>query len=197
MAAVERPEQPVRSEAVLARRARDGDERAFTRLVQLHQGPVFGICRRYLRGADAEDAAQDTFVRAFVHIRRFDPDRPLRPWLLAIARRVCLDRLRRKAPVPEGEIERLAPPDPHPDAEQKVGAREELSRLQQALEALPEGQREAVALFHLHEMPYREIAEQLEVPIGTVMTWLHRGRAQLRAALVEIPVAPASQGGPA
>jgi len=197
MAAAERPGRPANPEAELARQAREGDEPAFTLLVERYQGPVYGLCCRYLRGADAEDAAQDTFVRAFVHIRSFDPERPLRPWLLAIARRVCLDRLRKKAPTPEEEIERLAPPDPRPDAEQNMAAREELIRLQRALRALPEGQREAVALFHLHDMPYREIAKQLDVPIGTVMTWLHRGRAQLREILSETRGAVDPEGGQA
>lgn len=135
-----------------------------------------------LRTPDAEDLAQDTFVRAFVHFERFDPDRPLLPWLVAIARRLCLDLLRRRKVMTGAdampEIIQLVP-----SPEREASIREELSRLEQALAGLDEGPREAIVLFHVEAMSYRDIAAALEVPMGTVMTWLHRGRAQLKRAL--------------
>jgi RNA polymerase sigma-70 factor (ECF subfamily) len=73
--------------------------------------------------------------------------------------------------------------DPAPGPEREVLLKEELSRLERALADLDEGPREAMFLFHLEEMSYRDIAAALEVPMGTVMTWLHRGRAQLREML--------------
>jgi RNA polymerase sigma-70 factor (ECF subfamily) len=76
-----------------------------------------------------------------------------------------------------------------PSAEREASAREELRRLDRALDALSEGPREAIILFHIEEMSYRDIAAALEVPVGTVMTWLHRGRAQLKAALGGAPIA--------
>ena len=79
------------------------------------------------------------------------------------------------------------PPVPWPENEASL--REQLSRLDQALADLDEGPREAIVLFHIEEMSYRDIAAALEVPIGTVMTWLHRGRARLRRALGDGPVA--------
>src|SRR5215472_19290104 len=85
-----------RAELELARRARRGDAAAFDELVRRFHGPVYRFCRRLLRSGDAEDLAQDTFVRAFVHFERFDPERPVLPWLLAIARRRCLDLLGRR-----------------------------------------------------------------------------------------------------
>jgi len=172
-------------EPVLVDRAFAGDSRAFEAIVVRYQGPVLGLARRYLRRApDAEDAAQEAFIRAFVHRDRFDPLLPLLPWLLTVARHVCLDRLRRNR--------REAISDAEPDgcavesatAEDVLSERERLVSLSRALDALPEGQREVVAMFHLDGLGYREIAETLDVPIGTVMTWLHRGRARLRDSVL-------------
>ena len=79
------------------------------------------------------------------------------------------------------------PPGPGPEAEASL--REQLSRLERALADLDEGPREAIVLFHIEEMSYRDIAAALEVPIGTVMTWLHRGRARLKTVLEGAPPA--------
>jgi len=140
-----------------------------------------------VRSSDAEDLAQDTFVRAFVHFERFDPERPVLPWLIAIARRLCLDLLRRRKMT--AGLETLPVRDEtSPSPEREASAREELSRLDRALDELGEGPREAVILFHIEEMSYRDIAAALEAPMGTVMTWLHRGRAQLKKALEHEPI---------
>jgi RNA polymerase sigma-70 factor (ECF subfamily) len=174
------------SEPHLVQRAFAGDARAFTAIVTLHQGPVLRLARRYLgSAAESEDAAQEVFVRAFVRRDRFDSARPLLPWLLTIARHVCLDRLRRsrREGVAAAEPDALA--SAGATAEDAFGERERLVRLARALEALPEGQREVVAMFHFDGLAYREIADALDVPIGTVMTWLHRGRARLRELVLE------------
>ncbi len=171
-----------RAELDLARRARRGDAGAFDELVRRFQRPVLGFCWRMLRSADAEDLAQDAFVRAFVHFERFDPARPVLPWLIAIARRLCLDVLRRRKVA--ARLETLAVSDPPPQGpEGEASVREQIARLDRALTELGEGPREAVILFHVQEMSYRDIAAALEVPMGTVMTWLHRGRAHLKKAL--------------
>jgi RNA polymerase sigma-70 factor, ECF subfamily len=145
--------------------------------------PIYRFCWRMLRGPDAEDLAQDTFVRALVHFERFDPERPLLPWLIAIARRLCLDLLRRRQVMARAEATPMIVVDPAPGPEREASLREQLSRLERALAGLDEGPREAIVLFHVEELSYRDIAAALEVPIGTVMTWLHRGRAQLKRAL--------------
>jgi RNA polymerase sigma-70 factor (ECF subfamily) len=166
----------------LAERAGAGDERAFTTLVRRYERPVFALCCRYLGTADGADAAQETFVRAFTHMESYDRQRPLLPWLFTIARRLCIDHRRaRRHEVPSSE--RAAAELHHAPVEAHVAAREELGQLARAFEGLPEGPREALALFHLHDLSYKEIAEQLEVPMGTVMTWIHRGRDALRAAM--------------
>jgi RNA polymerase sigma-70 factor (ECF subfamily) len=148
--------------------------------------PVHRVCWRLLRSPDAEDLAQDTFVRAFVHFERFDPERPVLPWLIAIARRLCLDLLRRRKVMVKVETMPVgSPPAPGPEGEASL--REQLGRLERALDDLGEGPREAIVLFHIEGMSYRDIAAALEVPMGTVMTWLHRGRAQLRKAVEGAP----------
>ena len=185
-----------RAELDLARRAHRGDAAAFDELVRRFHRPVLRFCWRLLRSAtgfalgspDAEDLAQETFVRAFVHFERFDPERPMLPWLVAIARRLCLDLLRRRKV--STRVESMPVSDAlTPSPEGEAAFREQLSRLDRALADLAEGPREAIILFHIEEMPYRDIAAALEVPMGTVMTWLHRGRAQLRRALEGAPTA--------
>lgn len=150
---------------------------------------MYRFCWRLLRSPDAEDLAQDTFVRAFVHFERFDPERPVLPWLIAIARRLCLDLLRRRKVMMKAEptlpILPDAPPAPGPEGEASL--REQLGRLERALDDLDEGPREAIILFHIEGLSYRDIAAALEVPLGTVMTWLHRGRAQLKKAVEDAP----------
>jgi RNA polymerase sigma-70 factor (ECF subfamily) len=183
-------EEHRRGEIELARRARRGDVAAFDELVCRFHRPVHRLCWRLLRSSDAEDLAQDTFVRALVHFERFDPQRPVLPWLIAIARRLCLDVLRRRKMMMMTSVETIpvtAPPAPGPEGAALL--REQLARLDQALAELDEGPREAVILFHIEEMSYRDIAAALEVPMGTVMTWLHRARARLRSALGDGPVA--------
>jgi len=171
-----------RAELELARRARHGDAAAFGELVRRFHRPVYRFCWRLLRSPDAEDLAQDTFVRAFVHFERFDPERPVLPWLIAIARRLCLDLLRRRKVMARVEtLPVTGPSAPGPEGEASL--REQLSRLERALDDLDDGPRVAIVLFHIEEMSYRDIAAALEVPMGTVMTWLHRGRAQLKRAL--------------
>jgi RNA polymerase sigma-70 factor, ECF subfamily len=176
-----------RAELDLARRARRGDAGAFDALVLRFHRPVLRFCWRLLRSADAEDVAQDTFVRAFVHFERFDPARPVLPWLIAIARRLCLDLLRRRKVVASTETMPIGDQSTaSPEAEASL--REQLSRIDRALANLDEGPREAIILFHIEEMSYRDIAAALEVPMGTVMTWLHRGRAQLKRTLEGAPI---------
>ena len=179
---------PDPTELELARRARRGDTAAFDELVGRFHRPVYRFCWRLLRSPDAEDLAQDTFVRAFVHFERFDPERPVLPWLIAIARRLCLDLLRRRKMMSHIETMPIGPP-PGPTPEGEAALREQLGRLERALDDLDEGPREAIILFHIEGMSYRDIAAALEVPMGTVMTWLHRGRAQLKKT-VEDPPSP-------
>jgi RNA polymerase sigma-70 factor (ECF subfamily) len=185
------------AELELAARVRAGDRTAFADLVRRYQGPIFRVCSRYLDGPDAQDAAQETFVRAFVKRDRLDPTRSALPWLLVIAKNLCLDRLRKKRPEPEEDAERYPDLSSARDPAQQAESNQEMAALAHGLACLPDGQREAILRFHLESMSYQEIAESLEVPVGTVMTWIHRGRSRLRE-LVHGAASPqrAARGGP-
>jgi RNA polymerase sigma-70 factor (ECF subfamily) len=171
-----------REERALVDRARRGDAAAFDALVRAHADAVFRLCARHAPPADAEELAQEAFLRAFVHREKLDPDLGVRTWLLSVAHRLCIDRFRTRRdfePVDD------ARPAPAVDLDARLDARTALGRVDRAMAKLPPGQREALALYHLEGLAYADVARTLGVPVGTVMSWLHRGREKLRAALEE------------
>lgn len=185
-------------EAEWARAAAGGDKAAFARLVEKHKQSVFGLCFRLLGGGEeARDAAQETFVRAYTGIRSFDARQPFAAWVLRIARNHCIDLLRRRRPTlalsaegrgDDGPETGVAPELSDPFAisgEQRVQEEEAQRDLDRAVAGLPPRYREVIALFHIQHKSYADIAATLEVPMGTVMTWLHRARKELRAQLSE------------
>ncbi len=117
-----------RGETRWLERARQGDEQAFAELVEAYQRPVFNLCYRMLGDAgEAEDAAQESFLRAHRNMRRYDPTRSFSTWLLSIASHYCIDQLRRRR-LPVDSLEELEPweeaPDPGPGPETAVARRE-------------------------------------------------------------------------
>lgn len=175
----------------LERRASGGDRDALAALLRTHAPAIRDVCRAVAGPQDGHDATQEALERIVTSIHKFNPDRgSFRAWALTVARNLCRDRLRRRGLeqrtfVPNGD-EVTAWQETHaPSPERTVLARVETARLGEALETLPEGQRLAVVLYHLHEASYEEIATTLDIPMGTVMTWLHRGRKKLRAALAD------------
>jgi RNA polymerase sigma-70 factor, ECF subfamily len=170
----------------LARRAKTGDARALAELVRRHAKAVHGLCFHLAGPGDVNDATQESLEKIVTRIGSFDPTKgSFRSWALAVARHICLDRLRRRgrerrAFHADGEAETQAAVSTAPDPERSALALSDARDLRDALGALPEPMRTALVLFHLHEASYEEIAATLEVPIGTVMTWLHRGRKRLR-----------------
>ena len=152
-------------------------------LVERYQGQVFGLCYRMLaQRQDAEDAAQETFVRLLKNLHKWDPERDFEPWLLAIAGNRCRTALasRKRRPVADPNVEFLA--DDAPDARPGQQLAEEVHL---ALRGLREEYRHAFLLFHDQELSYAEIATALDVPVGTIKTWVHRARRELIAALRE------------
>jgi RNA polymerase sigma-70 factor (ECF subfamily) len=185
--------EPLTAEAAWARDATRGDKQAFGRLVDLHKRTVFGLCVRLLREPEeARDAAQEAFARAYGALGTYDAAQPFAPWLLRIARNHCLDVLRRRLPdaqrveldaaPEEGSAPELADPAAA-RGDDALERRELAGALDRAVAALPPNYREVVHLFHVEHLSYKEIAATLDVPIGTVMTWLHRARARLKDAL--------------
>jgi RNA polymerase sigma-70 factor, ECF subfamily len=181
------------AEAAWARDAARGDKPAFARLVDLHKRTVYGLCVGLLRDPEeARDAAQEAFTRAWAALRTYDPGQPFGPWVLRIARNHCLDVLRRRLPDPQRvELDARPAGGPRPElsdpsavaADDVLERRERQAFLDGAVAALPRNYREVVHLFHVEHLSYKEIAATLDVPIGTVMTWLHRARARLKEAL--------------
>lgn len=150
--------------------------------VRRFQGPVFGVCWRMLRHVhDAEDAAQETLVRALRHLNRWDRTRPFEPWILAIAANRCrTHRAKRRLPVTGMDwAADCAESEDWPCAAAKH-LQEELSL---ALEEIRPNWSRAFRLFHEHELSYAEIAEMLAVPVGTAKTWVHRARREIIARL--------------
>ena len=181
-------------ERSLARAAARGDRDAFARLVEAHKRRVHALCFRLLGDPeDARDAAQESFVRAWSAIGSFDVAQPFAPWVLRIARNHCFDLARRKLPASrevrldaepaEGEAPfELADPDAR-SADVRLEGAQRSATVAVAVAALPPKYREVIHLFHVEQMAYKDIAAVMDVPIGTVMTWLHRARAKLRETL--------------
>jgi RNA polymerase sigma factor (sigma-70 family) len=157
---------------------RAGDPQAPRLLIERYQGVVFGLCYRMMsHRQDAEDVAQEAFLRALRSIAGFDTARPLRPWLLEIAANRCRTALARRArrpPLSAGVIEDRADPRPGlTDPDDLAG------ELERGLQSLRPEYRLVFALYHEQNLSYEEIAESISRPVGTVKTWLHRARAQL------------------
>ena len=182
-AAEVRPARPALDELTL-RRAQRGDERAWRDLVARFQRPVNALISRLLVGRPrhrAEDLVQETFVRVLRALPRFDPTGPasLSTWILTIATRLTLNELRR----PEHD-ELVA----EPAARERTDATAERARLGAAIAAgvakLPDAQRAVLVLREYHELDYAEIADVLELDVGTVKSRLSRARTALREHLI-------------
>lgn len=180
---------PEEDDAALVRRSLQGDMDAFGALVDRYRRPVYTLALRMLRDpADAEDVAQDAFVRVHEGLDRYDPSRSFGTWALTIASRLCLDVLRRGrrrgAPVDGGHGTAVAEPvDPRPEPDVSAAAADLGRRVRQAVDALPERQRMAVVLRHLMDMTYQEVGEAMGVPVGTAKTLAYQGRRTLEAVL--------------
>jgi RNA polymerase sigma-70 factor (ECF subfamily) len=167
-------------------RLRAGDAPAFEELVMTYQHRVFGVALRMLGNrAEAEDVAQEAFVRAHRALGAFRGDAKLSTWLYAITSRLCLNRLasgeRRLTRQNEDALLRLSDAGPRPDA--ALERRELETALGRAIAELPEDRRIVVVLRDLEGLSYEEIAEVLELPLGTVRSRLHRARADLKEKL--------------
>jgi len=157
---------------------RSGDPQAPRLLIERYQGVVFGLCYRMMsHRQDAEDVAQETFLRALRSLAGFDATRPLRPWLLEIAANRCRTALARRARRPPAASRTIEDrPDPRPGLADPDDLAAELER---GLQALRPEYRLVFILYHEQNLSYDEIAAAVARPIGTVKTWLHRARAQL------------------
>lgn len=175
-------------------RARQGDDEAFSQLVEAYQRPVFNVCYRMLGDpAEAEDAAQETFIRAYTRIDSYDPNRKFSSWLLAIASHYCIDRLRRQrfALVSWDDLPPwrwLPDTDPQPE---EVALRHEAQRqVQELLNQLPPDYKAAVILRYWHELSYEEIADALDSTLPAIKSRLFRARQMIVKAATQAETVP-------
>lgn len=177
------------SEEDLVRRAQAGDTQAFAVLVSEHQRFVYNLALRTLGDThEAENIAQEAFVRAWLALPRFRRQARFQTWLYRIVTNLCYNRLpslrRDLTALSETEMEMIEIPDETlADLSANIEANEQRAFLHQQIEALPESYRLLITLRYQQELSYEEIASITSTPLGTVKTGLFRARAQLRAAL--------------
>lgn len=178
-------------EQVWLEAARKGDKAAFGRLIEAYQGPVYNLAYRMLgnRG-EAEEAAQEAFIRAFTKLDSYDPQRKFSTWMLSIASNYCIDLLRKRRALLLS-LDQPLPPHPAlmsdradgPEAQAVDSEREEM--VQSLLETLPDDYRQAVVLFYWYDLSYQEIAGVMETTVSAIKSRLFRARRQLAEAGVE------------
>lgn len=169
-------------------RCLSGDRDAFAVLVERYGGRVYNLALRIVGDPDAaSDCAQEAFVRAYRSLHRYDPALPFGPWVLKISTNTSRTHLRtwhaHEDPAGDELAERAEPDDAGPEL--VAVRREEVAEVLAAMATLPPAYRAALTLRHMQQLSYQEVANALEVPIGTVKTHLHRARAALRKALAE------------
>lgn len=169
-------------EALWIAQAQRGSDQAFAELVEMYQNPVYHLCYRMLGNAEeAEDAAQESFLRAYKALRSYDNARSFATWLLSIASHYCIDQIRKRRMTLisldtfVGEIL----PDPEPGPETALRQNELQQQVRGLLESLSPLDRSAVVLFYWYDYSYEEIAQTLELSISAVKSRLHRARLQL------------------
>jgi RNA polymerase sigma-70 factor (ECF subfamily) len=165
-------------------RALEGDDSAFTQLVETYHRPVYNLCFRMLGNAgDAEDAAQESFLRAYKSLNRYDPNRSFATWLLSIASHFCIDQLRKRRfnsfSIDDEDHAWLEPSDPGPNPEKTLLINEKQSQVQALLDHLGPKDRSAVIMRYWYNYSYEEIAEALSLTISAVKSRLHRARREL------------------
>lgn len=184
-------------DADVARLAQQGREPAFRELVRRYERPVFSLVFRMVRDtATAEDLAQETFIKVLNHIDKYRPEFKFSSWLFKIANNVAIDHLRRRqlntisidgapnaASVADIEATRFDIADKSESALDAMEARELGSAIERAIGALRPEYRSCIMLRHVEGRSYEEIAATLDLPLGTVKTYIHRARHQLREAL--------------
>lgn len=163
-------------ETALVRRCLRGDTEAIAIVVQRFQPPVYGLCLRLLQDRhDAEDVSQEVFLRIFRSLKRWDGARPLKPWIMAIAVNRCRTWLsqRKRQPELSAYLQDTAPSRPADESAELVG------EIRKAVDDLRLEYRTVFVLFHEQGLPYEEIAQAMDKPVGTIKTWLHRARLEV------------------
>jgi RNA polymerase sigma-70 factor (ECF subfamily) len=173
--------------------AQHGDDDSFTNLVETYQKPVYNLCYRMLGEMEAaEDAAQETFLKAYQNLTRYDRERSFATWLLSIAAHHCIDKLRRRrfnsVSIDEDEEGQTDIPDHSaPDPESEIMKHQQRERLQDCLQSLDPTDRAAVAMRYWQDCSEVEIAQALNLTVPAVKSRLHRARRALAELWEEKP----------
>lgn len=169
--------------------ARRGDRTAFSRLVEAYQRPVFNLTYRMLGSVEeAEDAAQEAFLRAYSRLGQYDPEMKFSTWLFSIANHYCIDRLRKRRTTQisfddNPVLQNLEGSDPRP--ERHALQQEARVEVQALLDRLAPEYRTPLILRYWEDLSYEEIAESMNVTVATVKSRLFRARQQLAAIYQE------------
>jgi RNA polymerase sigma-70 factor (ECF subfamily) len=197
------PEQEAAQEALgrLVRLCRTGDPQAWQQLVVSQHRRIYAICYRFTgSGSDAEDLTQEVFLKLYRNLASFDVERgSFQTWITTLARNLLVDHFRRTrleratdsldagyTGDDDGATQASQLADPHPSPEAHASGMELKVRIQQALAQLSPELREAVVLRDLEDMDYKEIAQVLRIPEGTVKSRISRGRGELARLLHRI-----------
>ena len=176
-------------------RAQQGDHLAFAHIVRSYQRPVYNLCYRMLGNPEeAEDATQETFLRAYTHLDKYDPNRKFVNWVLTIASNHCVDRLRKRrihwtSIEDDPYVERIPVPEtvnPHQMAEK----REQADEIQHWIDQLPPDYRTPLILLYWYGYSYEEIAETLGLSVPAVKSRLHRARKRIAEMMLNAPSSP-------
>ncbi len=177
--------------------AQKGREPAFRELIRRYERPVFSLIYRMVRDSTAaEDLAQDAFIKVLNHLDKYRPEFKFSSWLFKIANNVAIDHLRKRQldtisldgsphamSASEVEATRFDIADSSENALDELAAKELGSTIEQAIGKLRPEYRNCIMLRHVEGRSYEEIAATLDLPLGTVKTYIHRARHQLREAL--------------
>lgn len=166
-----------------------GDDKAFGQLVDAYQRPVFNLCYRMLGdAAEAEDAAQETFLRAYTRLTSYDSQRKFSSWILAIASHHCIDCMRRRR-FTLVSLDDMPPwswlPDPNPQPEEIAEDKQEAESVQALMNELPAEYRAAVILRYWQQLSYQEIAGIQGTTVSAIKSRLFRARQMMAAAQAE------------
>ena len=182
--------------------AASGSEKAYRELLDRYQRPVFSLIYRMVRDREkAEDLAQETFVKVFNHIDSFNPKYKFSSWIFKIASNLTIDAIRKKdletvsldgsrnASTPdEIDATRITVESRDENPEEFLEAKELGQEIERAIGELRPEYRTAILLRHVEGRPYEEIAEIMGVPLGTVKTYIHRARGELRETLAHLRI---------
>ncbi|HEX6250092.1 MAG TPA: sigma-70 family RNA polymerase sigma factor [Gemmatimonadaceae bacterium] len=180
--------------------AKEGREAAFRELVRRYERPVFSLVFRLVRDRDtAEDLAQETFVKVLNNIERYRPEFKFSSWLFKIANNVAIDHLRKRSvdtvsldgsrwatSTDEMQATSVRAVDTSQSALEELESRELGGAIERAIGSLRPEYRACILLRHVEDRSYEEIAATLDLPLGTVKTYIHRARHELRKALEDV-----------